>query len=169
MTEPPPGRPYMPGYGLLKADQGSGLLPWSWAEELLIAPRNYWLVSVWPYGRLPVWGLWDEGAFWFSSSNGSRKGATSPAIRAASCHAHSADKEVRAPPAPVVPPSELDPGRAQLARSGPSVYRPAGCQSAGPAAKALAAHRNIGWRRRSETRRAEARRGRAVWGGDATP
>jgi len=66
----------MPGYGLLKADEGSGLLPWSWAEERLIASRNYWLVSVWPDGRphaMPVWGLWHEGAFWFSSSTGSRK------------------------------------------------------------------------------------------------
>lgn len=76
MTEPPASRPYMPGYGLLTADEGSGLLPWSWAEERLIASRNYWLVSVWPDGRphaMPVWGLWHEGAFWFSSSNGSRK------------------------------------------------------------------------------------------------
>ena len=76
MTEPPASRPYMPGYGLLKADEGSGLLPWSWAEERLIASRNYWLVSVWPDGRphaMPVWGLWHEGAFWFSSSTGSRK------------------------------------------------------------------------------------------------
>ncbi len=76
MTEPPARRPYMPGYGLLKADEGSGLLPWSWAEERLIASHNYWLVSVWPDGRphaMPVWGLWHEGAFWFSSSNGSRK------------------------------------------------------------------------------------------------
>jgi len=66
----------MPGYGLLTADEGSGLLPWSWAEERLIASRNYWLVSVWPDGRphaMPVWGLWHERAFWFSSSNGSRK------------------------------------------------------------------------------------------------
>jgi len=66
----------MPGYGLLTADEGSGLLPWSWAEERLIASRNYWLVSVWPDGRphaMPVWGLWHEGAFWFSSSTGSRK------------------------------------------------------------------------------------------------
>ena len=66
----------MPGCGLLKADEGSGLLPWWWAEERLIASRIYWLVSVWPDGRrhaMPVWGLWHEGTFWFSSSNGSRK------------------------------------------------------------------------------------------------
>ena len=66
----------MPGYGLLGPDEGTGLLPWQWAEERLTSSRNYWVVSLWPDGRphaMPVWGLWHEGAFWFSSSNGSRK------------------------------------------------------------------------------------------------
>jgi PPOX class probable F420-dependent enzyme len=66
----------MPGYGLLGADQGTGLLPWAWAEEQLRSSRNYWLVSSWPDGRphaMPVWGVWDGGALWFSSSRGSRK------------------------------------------------------------------------------------------------
>lgn len=66
----------MPGYGLLGRDEGTGLLPWQWAEERLVSSRNYWVVSLWPDGRphiMPVWGLWHEGAFWFSSSKGSRK------------------------------------------------------------------------------------------------
>jgi Pyridoxamine 5'-phosphate oxidase len=66
----------MPGYGLLPEDQGSGLLPWLWAEERLSASRNYWLVSSWPDGRphaMPVWGVWHERELWFSSSRGSRK------------------------------------------------------------------------------------------------
>ena len=66
----------MPGYGLRPADEGTGLLPWSWAEERLMRSRNYWLTSTWPDGRphaMPVWGMWHEGAFWFSSSKGSRK------------------------------------------------------------------------------------------------
>lgn len=66
----------MPGYGLLPAGKGTGLLPWSWAERQLGASRNYWLVSKWPDGRphaMPVWGVWDGGAFWFSSSRRSRK------------------------------------------------------------------------------------------------
>lgn len=69
-------RPHMPGYGLRPEDQGSGLLPWAWAAERLAASRNYWLASTWPDGRphvMPVWGMWQEEAFWFSSSNGSRK------------------------------------------------------------------------------------------------
>ena len=76
MSMPRPSRPFMPGYGILPADEGSGLLPWSWAEERLARSRNYWLVSTWPDGRphaMPVWGVWDEGLFWFSSSGGSRK------------------------------------------------------------------------------------------------
>ena len=35
MGEPHASRPYMPGYGLLGPDEGTGLLPWSWAEERL--------------------------------------------------------------------------------------------------------------------------------------
>jgi PPOX class probable F420-dependent enzyme len=66
----------MPGYGILGPDQGTGLMPWSWAEERLVASRNYWVASLWPDGRphvMPVWGLWHEESFWFSSSKGSRK------------------------------------------------------------------------------------------------
>ena len=66
----------MPGYGILPADDGTGLLPWSWAEERLIASRNYWVATVWPDGRphmMPVWGMWHEDEFWFSSSKPSRK------------------------------------------------------------------------------------------------
>jgi general stress protein 26 len=76
MAEPRSDRPHMPGYGILGPEEGSGLLPWAWAEPRLVSSRNYWLVSVWPDGRphaMPVWGLWHESAFWFSSSKGSRK------------------------------------------------------------------------------------------------
>ena len=76
MGEPRASRPYMPGYGVQGPEEGSGLLPWSWAEARLAASRNYWLASVWPDGRphtMPVWGAWQERCFWFSSSLGSRK------------------------------------------------------------------------------------------------
>ena len=76
MTVPRAGRPYMPGYGLLGPAEGTGLLPWSWAEDGLASARNYWVVSLRPDGRphaMPVWGVWDDGALWFSSSKGSRK------------------------------------------------------------------------------------------------
>jgi PPOX class probable F420-dependent enzyme len=76
VTEPIAARPYMPGYGTLPADQGSGLLPWSWVQERLVRSHDFWLATVAPGGAphlMPVWAVWDRGALWFSSANGSRK------------------------------------------------------------------------------------------------
>lgn len=77
MPEPVASRPHMPGYGIAGADEGSGLLPWSWAEERLAASHDYWVATVRPSdGRphvMPVWGVWHDQALWFSSSLGSRK------------------------------------------------------------------------------------------------
>jgi hypothetical protein len=73
---PTAGRPYMPGYGVLPADQGSGLLPWSEAERRLTAAHDYWCATVCPDGRphvMPVWGVWLDGRLWFSSGLRSRK------------------------------------------------------------------------------------------------
>lgn len=76
MTEPRADRPHMPGYGILGPDEGTGLLPWSWAEERLVRSHDFWLATAWPDGRphvMPVWAVWTNGALWFSSSPGSRK------------------------------------------------------------------------------------------------
>lgn len=76
MTEPRAARPFMPGYGTLPADQGSGLLPWSWAEERLVRSRNFWLATISAAAvphLMPVWAVWEDGGLWFSSSCGSRK------------------------------------------------------------------------------------------------
>jgi nitroimidazol reductase NimA-like FMN-containing flavoprotein (pyridoxamine 5'-phosphate oxidase superfamily) len=76
MTEPIAARPYMPGYGVQPAAAGSGLLPWSWAEQRLIRAHDYWLATATPDGAphlMPVWAVWHTGGLWFSSSNGSRK------------------------------------------------------------------------------------------------
>jgi PPOX class probable F420-dependent enzyme len=75
-TSPTASRPYMPGYGTKSPDEGSGLLPWSWAEEILSASPNYWVTTLGPDGSphsTPVWGVWDGGAVWFSCAVGSRK------------------------------------------------------------------------------------------------
>jgi hypothetical protein len=61
----------MPGYGMQRADEGTGLLPWSWAVERLTASHDYWLATTW-LGKgsphvMPVWGVWWEDALWFSS------------------------------------------------------------------------------------------------------
>jgi PPOX class probable F420-dependent enzyme len=69
-------RPHMPGYGIEPATEGRGLLPWSWAEERLVASRDYWVTTVRPDGSphvMPVWGAWFDDALWFSSGGQSRK------------------------------------------------------------------------------------------------
>lgn len=76
MGEPTASRPYMPGYGTKGPREGRGLLPWSWAEERLRNSHDYWVATVQPDRRphlMPVWGVWDDGALWWSSSLGSRK------------------------------------------------------------------------------------------------
>jgi hypothetical protein len=48
------------------------LLPWSWAEHRLVRARGYWIASTRPDGRphtRPVWGVWHEGAFYFSTGS----------------------------------------------------------------------------------------------------
>ncbi len=45
MREPYASRPHMPGYGIRGPGEGSGLLPWAWAEQRLTAARNYWVTS----------------------------------------------------------------------------------------------------------------------------
>lgn len=74
--QPTASRPHMPGYALLPADQGRGLLPWSWGVERLVRSRNYWVSTVAPPGRphcMPVWGIWHDDTLWFSTGTDSRK------------------------------------------------------------------------------------------------
>lgn len=72
--EPRATRPHMPGYGISTGKKG--MLPWKWAEDRLRRSRQYWIVTVRADGRphvMPVWGLWREGAFYFSTGGRSRK------------------------------------------------------------------------------------------------
>jgi pyridoxamine 5'-phosphate oxidase-like protein len=69
-------RPYMPGYGILAASEGSGLLPWAWAQERLEKAENYFFSTTRPDGRphtMPVWGVWLADRFWYSTGARSRK------------------------------------------------------------------------------------------------
>ena len=68
-------RPHMPGYGLKGPDQGTGLLPWSWASERLERSHDYGVATGGPTGPhlMPVWGVWFDDALWFSSSRASKK------------------------------------------------------------------------------------------------
>jgi hypothetical protein len=72
--EPKASRPHMPGYGVPKGTKG--LLPWSWAKQRLEKSHNYWISTVKPDGSphtMIVWGLWVDGAFYFSTGRQSRK------------------------------------------------------------------------------------------------
>lgn len=66
----------MADYGV--PDDLDGVLPWSWAEERLVANRNYWVVTASADARphaMPVWGVWlpDPGSFWFGCAPSARK------------------------------------------------------------------------------------------------
>jgi PPOX class probable F420-dependent enzyme len=66
----------MPGYGILPADAGSGLVAWAEAQRRLTVAHDYWLATVRPDGAphvMPVWGVWLAGRLWFSSGLRSRK------------------------------------------------------------------------------------------------
>jgi hypothetical protein len=67
-------RPNIPGYGLPAGRRG--LLPWSWAEQRLKKSHNYWIVTSRPSGAphaMPVWGIWVDSVFYFSTGRASRK------------------------------------------------------------------------------------------------
>jgi general stress protein 26 len=62
-------------YGVKRA--GKGMISWSRVTEQLAKARNYWIVTSRTGGRVhatPVWGLWLDGAFYFSTDPASRKG-----------------------------------------------------------------------------------------------
>ena len=74
--EPSITRPHMPDYGVQGPDEGTGLLPWSWAVERLTASHDYWVATTWPDGRphvTPVGALWLDGAFWFQTGPMTKK------------------------------------------------------------------------------------------------
>jgi PPOX class probable F420-dependent enzyme len=64
-------------YGVPTDGSGGERLPWSWAVEQLTAARNYWICTSRQDGRphaMPVWGIWQDGAVWFSTHPDSAKG-----------------------------------------------------------------------------------------------
>jgi nitroimidazol reductase NimA-like FMN-containing flavoprotein (pyridoxamine 5'-phosphate oxidase superfamily) len=74
-TEPRASRPEMPGYGI-NEDAQIGLLPWKWAADRLTKTQNYFLVTTRSDGRphvMPIWGVWMNNQFYFSSGKKSVK------------------------------------------------------------------------------------------------
>lgn len=76
-SEPVASRPNnMASYGV-PADE-EGLLAWQWAQDRLVASRNYWLATAGGDGKphsMPVWGAWlpDEDVFFVSCAASARK------------------------------------------------------------------------------------------------
>lgn len=81
-TQPKTDRPFAPGYGIVGAREGKGLLPWAWVRRKMNRCRTFWLATIQAEidsgrGRphvMPVWGVWVDDAFFFSTGRKSRKG-----------------------------------------------------------------------------------------------
>ena len=83
------------GYGI--ATEASGQLDWSWAVERLVSSRNYWVCTASPDGRphvAPVWGVWLDDGFFFSTDPTSRKGRDVSAGSRVVVHLESGDDVV---------------------------------------------------------------------------
>ena len=81
-SQPKADRPFAPGYGIVGAEDGKGLLPWVWVARKMNNCRTFWLATIHSgvhagQGRphvMPVWGVWLDDAFFFSTGRKSRKG-----------------------------------------------------------------------------------------------
>src|SRR5271165_1963277 len=81
-TDPTPhpkaDRPFAPGYGIVGPEDGKGLLPWTWVAKQMARCRTFWVATIHATrGRphvMPVWGVWLDDAFFFSTGRKSRKG-----------------------------------------------------------------------------------------------
>jgi nitroimidazol reductase NimA-like FMN-containing flavoprotein (pyridoxamine 5'-phosphate oxidase superfamily) len=81
-SQPKADRPFAPGYGIVGAEDGKGLLPWAWVAKKMSNCRTFWLATIHAglhagQGRphvMPVWGVWLDDAFFFSTGRKSRKG-----------------------------------------------------------------------------------------------
>jgi hypothetical protein len=80
--QPKADRPFAPGYGIVAAKDGKGLLTWAWVARKMNGCRTFWLATVQAGSRsgqarphvMPVWGVWLDDAFFFSTGRKSRKG-----------------------------------------------------------------------------------------------
>ncbi len=64
----------MPDYDL--APESAGLLRWEWARDRLARSHNYYVITSRPDGRphvMPVWGVWMDDRFLFSTALTSSK------------------------------------------------------------------------------------------------
>ena len=75
--DPTPSRITTSGYGFENATRPPGeKFPWSRVSEVFAGARNYWIATARADGRphaAPVWGVWLDGLFYFSTGKESRK------------------------------------------------------------------------------------------------
>jgi pyridoxine/pyridoxamine 5'-phosphate oxidase len=95
---PTPEPPRMPSaYGVPTDASGAEQLPWSEAERWLADAHNYWVCTTRADGRphaAPVWGLWRDGSFIFSTGRSSTKGHNLARSPEAVVHTESGDEVV---------------------------------------------------------------------------
>jgi hypothetical protein len=97
MSEPTASRPHWPDLPGMSTVPASGLKPWSWALERLEKSHNYWIATTRPDGRahlMLVWGVWWEGAFWFTTGPNTRKAKNIAALQFCSVGTERADEAV---------------------------------------------------------------------------
>src|SRR4029077_14630571 len=68
-SQPKADRPFAPGYGIVGAEDGKGLLSWAWVARKMNNCRTFWLATI-HAGRarphvMPVWGVWLDACFFF--------------------------------------------------------------------------------------------------------
>jgi nitroimidazol reductase NimA-like FMN-containing flavoprotein (pyridoxamine 5'-phosphate oxidase superfamily) len=74
-SDPKASRPNMPGYGMMFQGDWKAL-PWTWAVGRLSGAHNYWVATTRKDGRphvMPIWGIWLDCMFYFSTGRRSRK------------------------------------------------------------------------------------------------
>ncbi len=96
-SQPRASRPFAPGYGIVGAKEGKGLLTWTWVAKKMNVCHTFWLATIHAQQGtphvMPVWGVWVDGAFFFSTGRKSRKGqnlAANPACTVANDHGEEA-------------------------------------------------------------------------------
>jgi hypothetical protein len=77
-SQPKADRPFAPGYGIVGVEEGKGLLPWGWVARQMNPCHTFWLATIHAERGgphvMPVWGVWLDDAFFFSTGRKSRKG-----------------------------------------------------------------------------------------------
>jgi pyridoxine/pyridoxamine 5'-phosphate oxidase len=90
--EPAPTRPHMPDVYYVKGNKN--FVAWSRVEQQMAASRNYWIGTTRPDRRphvIPVWGVWLDRVFYFSTDRRSRKARNLQANPTAAVHLESGD------------------------------------------------------------------------------